>query len=229
MATLWQAFSSAWESRLKANLSREKNDKHCLMCGNRATIYEEVQEDHVFCHEECQRDMWTLNHALVLRMESRGSTTALRVPNFASNPELSEVVHTILSCRAAPSRPPLVFNLNERIAGLNQKRHILFTDARLQFAIQKLEPGESVEMEMHPTQNQFLRVEEGSAAIVVGRDERTRVTLQSNGDDVAILIAGTWHKIVNSDPVETLKFYTLYAPPAHTAQEQAADDHEAGQ
>ena len=169
---------------------------------------------------------------LSLRLDQCCPSSGFPSPDFASKPELSEAVHTILSdlsCRPAPPRLPVVFNLNAQIDGLQQKRHILFTDARLQFAIQRLAPGESVEMEMHPTQNQFLRVEEGSATIVVGRDERTKVALQSNENDVAILIAGTWHKIVNSDPVTSLKFYTLYAPPAHTVEEQAADDHEASQ
>jgi mannose-6-phosphate isomerase-like protein (cupin superfamily) len=95
----------------------------------------------------------------------------------------------------------------------------------MQLAVQRLLPGERVAREMHPTHDQFLRVEQGQVMIVFSSGERLQLT--ADATDATIICAGTWHELVNRSSSVTARFYTVYGPPAHTVEEQHADDQEA--
>ncbi len=88
-------------------------------------------------------------------------------------------------------------------------RKVLFTTDRLQLVIMCLNPGEDIGEEVHPTTDQFFRIEEGEGKVIVdGREINIK-------DGSSILIkSGRVHNIIN-DSNKPLKLYSLYSPPHH--------------
>ena len=91
----------------------------------------------------------------------------------------------------------------------NYFRKVLFTTARMQLVVMCIKPGEDIGEEVHPTTDQFFRIEEGEGkAIVDGREINIK-------DGSSILIkSGRVHNIIN-DSNKPLKLYSLYSPPHH--------------
>lgn len=143
--------------------------------------------------------------------------------------------------QATHPKPLVPIALGREMDKLRQKRHILVTDPLLQLAIQRLEPGEEVPMERHETQQQFLRVEQGVLTVQIFTElakdqfqETQEVVLYGSSatqPDSVMIPPGTWHRLSNEALVREMGhaviFYTLYAPPAHTKEEQKEDDREA--
>jgi mannose-6-phosphate isomerase-like protein (cupin superfamily) len=111
--------------------------------------------------------------------------------------------------------------MNKMIDTLGQKRHILYMDERMQLAISRLQPGESVAWETHDTQDQFIRVERGVMTV----DLQGTITrqLMADGLDTIIIPSGTRHRLSNQTG-SLVSFYTVYSPPAHTRKEMAEDE-----
>ena len=88
-------------------------------------------------------------------------------------------------------------------------RKVLFTAERMQLVVMCIKPGEDIGEEVHPTTDQFFRIEEGEGkAIVDGREINIK-------DGSSILIkSGRVHNIIN-DSNKPLKLYSLYSPPHH--------------
>ena len=88
-------------------------------------------------------------------------------------------------------------------------RKVLFTAERMQLVVMCIKPGEDIGEEVHPTTDQFFRIEEGKGkAIVDGREINIK-------DGSSILIkSGRVHNIIN-DSNKPLKLYSLYSPPHH--------------
>jgi mannose-6-phosphate isomerase-like protein (cupin superfamily) len=88
-------------------------------------------------------------------------------------------------------------------------RRVLYTGPHMQLVLMSLEPGEDIGEEVHETVDQFFRVEKGTGVVSIdGRDTPIEA-------DVAIVIpAGARHNVKNTGR-ESLKLYTLYAPPEH--------------
>ena len=88
-----------------------------------------------------------------------------------------------------------------------------------------LEPGDSVKRESHEKSSQFLRVEEGELTIVFydGPTVVQRMLLTESGNDFVIIQPRIYHQLENNSSLPVL-FYTIYSPPAHTLQEQEADE-----
>lgn len=100
-------------------------------------------------------------------------------------------------------------------------RKVLNTTERSQLVVMAIEPGDDIGMETHDSHDQFIRIEQGSAEVIMD-GESTMVT-----DDFAIVIpAGTEHNIVNTGE-EKLKLYTIYTPPEHPAGTVHVDKAEA--
>lgn len=90
-------------------------------------------------------------------------------------------------------------------------RQVLFTGPNSQLVVMCLRPNEEIGSEVHPTVDQFFRIEKGTAKIVVGEAEEHTV-----GDGDAIIVpAGTRHNVINASASEDLKLYTIYTPPNH--------------
>lgn len=90
-------------------------------------------------------------------------------------------------------------------------RKVLYTGTYMQLVAMSLKPGEEIGKEVHPTVDQFFRIEEGIATVVINGEERIVVD-----DDVFIVPAGAEHNVINTG-TEVLKLYTIYSPPNHPA------------
>ncbi|MBP8591091.1 cupin domain-containing protein [Candidatus Shapirobacteria bacterium] len=88
-------------------------------------------------------------------------------------------------------------------------RHVLYTGQHTQLVVMSLLPGEEIGMEVHPAVDQFFRIEEGEAKVIIdGEEHEVR-------DGFAIIVpAGSQHNVINTGS-NPLKLYTLYSPPNH--------------
>ncbi len=94
-------------------------------------------------------------------------------------------------------------------------RTVLFTGQSLQLTVMSLQPGEEIGAEVHPGLDQFIRIEQGRAEVVMGRSEHDQSEIHHLEDEWAVIIpAGTWHNVINCGD-SMLKLYSVYAPPEH--------------
>jgi len=94
-------------------------------------------------------------------------------------------------------------------------RTVVFTGGHTQLTVMRLQPGEEIGAEAHPDLDQFIRVEQGSARVDLGREEGSFDESHDLSDDWAVIIpAGTWHNVTNTGDGD-LKLYSLYSPPEH--------------
>jgi mannose-6-phosphate isomerase-like protein (cupin superfamily) len=90
-------------------------------------------------------------------------------------------------------------------------RQVLFTGKHTQLVVMCLQPGEEIGKERHPNVDQFFRIEQGEARVVL---RETEEYLVRDGDAV-VVPAGTYHNVLNTSKTTLLKLYTLYSPPNH--------------
>jgi len=89
-------------------------------------------------------------------------------------------------------------------------RQVLFTGKFCQLVVMCLQPNEDIGMEVHPTVDQFFRIEKGQGKVIMNGEESVF------GDGSAIIVpAGTQHNVINTSATEVLKLYTIYSPPNH--------------
>ena len=97
-------------------------------------------------------------------------------------------------------------------------RTVLFSGEHTQLTVMRLAPGEEIGLEAHDDIDQFLRIEQGSARVELGRTEGSVDETHEVADDWAVIIpAGIWHNVVNTGDGD-LKLYSLYSPPEHPPQ-----------
>jgi mannose-6-phosphate isomerase-like protein (cupin superfamily) len=109
-------------------------------------------------------------------------------------------------------------------------RHVLFTGKYCQLVVMCLQAGEEIGSEVHPTVDQFFRIEEGEARFVFNGAEEHLV----HDGDAVVVPAGTWHNVINTSTTNPLKLYTVYSPPNHPdgtihktkAEADEAEEHE---
>lgn len=90
-----------------------------------------------------------------------------------------------------------------------------WTGSFLQMTTMSIPPGGEVGLEKHDDHDQFLRIEQGSATVLMGDSKDNLDFEKAAEDDFAIFVpAGKWHNILNSGN-EDLKLYSLYGPPDH--------------
>jgi len=90
-------------------------------------------------------------------------------------------------------------------------RQVLFTGEHLQLVVMCLQAGEEIGNEVHPTVDQFFRIEEGKARFVFnGKEEHLVQT-----SDAVVVPAGTYHNVINVSSTQPLRLYTIYTPPQH--------------
>ena len=100
----------------------------------------------------------------------------------------------------------------EKITEKNKNfRKVLFTGKHLQLVVMCLQPKEEIGNEVHSDVDQFFRIEEGSAEIVLSGNEKHLV----GAGDAVVVPAGIYHNVINTSPTKELKLYTLYTPPQH--------------
>jgi len=101
-------------------------------------------------------------------------------------------------------------NIEDRTLENSNFRKVLFTGKYMQLVVMSLKPGEDIGEEVHDTVDQFFRIEEGEAKVVMNGEE----TILTD-DMVAIVSAGTLHNVINTSDTNDLKLYTIYAPANH--------------
>jgi mannose-6-phosphate isomerase-like protein (cupin superfamily) len=94
-------------------------------------------------------------------------------------------------------------------------RTVVFTGQHHQLTVMRIAAGEDIGLEVHPENDQFIRIEQGEARLELGRSEDSVDETHEVRDDWAFIVpAGVWHNVVNTGSDE-LKLYSLYAPPHH--------------
>lgn len=110
---------------------------------------------------------------------------------------------------------PFVVNIDQATKKNKNYRTALWTGEYLQVTVMSINVGEDIGLEVHPTTDQFIRIEEGQGLVQMG-DSRDNLDFQLMAyDDYAIMIpAGKWHNVTNTGN-HPLKVYVIYAPPEH--------------
>jgi mannose-6-phosphate isomerase-like protein (cupin superfamily) len=104
-----------------------------------------------------------------------------------------------------------VGSLEKQTETNNYFRKVLFTGKNAQLVVMSLLPGEEIGDEVHPSVDQFFRIEKGKAKLILNKKQES--ILESG--DAAIAPAGEYHNVINMSNSEKLKLYTIYSPPNH--------------
>lgn len=89
-------------------------------------------------------------------------------------------------------------------------RKVVYTGKFSQLVVMSLKPGEDIGKEVHPDVDQFFRIEEGEAKVVIDGEEEVAK------EDFAIVVpAGSEHNLINTSKEKDLKLYTIYSPANH--------------
>lgn len=109
---------------------------------------------------------------------------------------------------------PYVVNIEELTLANENFRTAAWTGSNLQMTLMTIQPGDDIGIEVHEDHDQFLRIEQGTAQVVMGPSE-TELQSWDAEDDFAIFVpAGAWHNVINTGE-GTLKLYSIYAPAEH--------------
>jgi mannose-6-phosphate isomerase-like protein (cupin superfamily) len=102
-----------------------------------------------------------------------------------------------------------VANIENLTTDNSNFRRVLYTGKNLQLVLMALKPGEEIGEEVHPSTDQFFRIEKGEGEVRIN-GEPTKI----KDGDALLVPAGARHNVVNTGS-ELLRLYTLYAPPEH--------------
>lgn len=127
---------------------------------------------------------------------------------------------------------PYVVNIEEATLENDNYRTTLWTGNNLQLTVMNILPGHDVGLEVHPDNDQFLRLESGRGLVQMGNAEDNLTFEEQAEADYAVFVpAGTWHNITNNG-TEPMKLYSIYAPAHHphgtvhpTQADAEADEH----
>jgi len=109
---------------------------------------------------------------------------------------------------------PLVANIEQDTIENINYRTTLWTGKNLQITLMSIDPGHDIGLEVHDTHDQFLRIEQGQAAVSMGQTQTELQTWPAGPSDAVVVPAGIWHNLVSTGDVP-LKVYSIYAPPQH--------------
>jgi len=130
-------------------------------------------------------------------------------------------------------KKPWVVNIEELTKKNENFRTVQWTGKRLQMTVMSIKPGGEIGLEKHDKGDQFIRIEQGDARVVMGKSKDKMTFDKKVPADWAIFIpAGFWHNIIN-EGTQPLQVYVIYAPPEHKAgtvhktfeEAEAADSH----
>jgi mannose-6-phosphate isomerase-like protein (cupin superfamily) len=88
-------------------------------------------------------------------------------------------------------------------------RKVLYTGKFSQLVVMSLKLGEEIGEEVHDNVDQFFRIEQGKAKVIINGKE-----LMAEDDFGFIVPAGSKHNVINTGN-EDLKLYTIYSPANH--------------
>lgn len=102
----------------------------------------------------------------------------------------------------------------ETLANTNWRK-VVATSDNLQVVEMSTPPGEALGWEVHPTNDQFFRIESGECEVSTKYGDNSNVKTVKLTDGMATLIPqGIYHNVVNTGK-EPLRMYTIYGPPHH--------------
>lgn len=91
-------------------------------------------------------------------------------------------------------------------------RKVLYTAKHSQLVVMTIVPNGEIGEEVHPDNDQFLRIEKGIGKAIIDGNEQS-----FSGGFAIIVPAGSKHNIINTSETDELKLYTIYSPPHHKA------------
>jgi mannose-6-phosphate isomerase-like protein (cupin superfamily) len=103
-----------------------------------------------------------------------------------------------------------VQNLEELTGQNTNFRKVLYTAKHSQLVLMSLKPKEEIGMEVHPDNDQFLRIESGEGKAIIDGNEQV-----FSAGFCVIVPAGSEHNIINTSDTQELKLYTVYSPAHH--------------
>lgn len=110
---------------------------------------------------------------------------------------------------------PLIVNIDCFAKQNPYYRTALWTGNDLQVTLMSIPVHGDVGMEVHCDLDQFIRIEDGCALVILEKSDTHLCYQQRVGSNYAVLIpAGTRHNIINIGNIP-LKLYSIYAPPQH--------------
>ncbi|AZK49146.1 cupin domain-containing protein [Paenibacillus lentus] len=110
---------------------------------------------------------------------------------------------------------PFVVNIEQATELNNTYRTVLWTGNHFQLTVMSINAGDDIGLEVHPTTDQFIRIEEGQGVVQMGDSKENLDFVRNVYEDYAIVIpAGKWHNLKNTGN-KPLKVYVIYAPPEH--------------
>ncbi|KJB87431.1 cupin [Paenibacillus sp. E194] len=110
---------------------------------------------------------------------------------------------------------PFVVDIEQAAEQNKTYRTALWTGEHLQVTLMSIPVGGDIGLEMHPTTDQFIRIEEGQGLVRMGESKEKLDFEQHVDGNYAIMIpAGTWHNVINIG-YRPLKLYSIYGPPKH--------------
>lgn len=110
---------------------------------------------------------------------------------------------------------PAVLNIESYTLANSDFRTAFWTGGKLQVTLMSIPVGEDIGLENHPDTDQFLRIEDGEAKVMMGDAQDSFDFIETaNGDFAVFIPAGKWHNIVNTGD-KPLKLYSIYTPVEH--------------
>lgn len=112
---------------------------------------------------------------------------------------------------------PTPFSVDIEAATITNEnyRTTLWTGDNIQLTLMTIEVGDDIGLEVHPNNDQFLRIEQGFGQVQMGPSEDNLNYKQQVYDGFAVFVpAGTWHNIINMGNIK-LKLYAIYGPSHH--------------
>ncbi len=110
---------------------------------------------------------------------------------------------------------PLIVNIDCFAQQNPYYRTALWTGNHLQVTLMSIPVHGDIGLEMHSHLDQFIRIEDGYALVMMGNSQTNLNHRQRVNGNYAVLVpAGTWHNIINIGKTP-LKLYSIYAPPQH--------------
>ncbi len=110
---------------------------------------------------------------------------------------------------------PMVLNIDSYTLSNTNFRTTLWTGGNLQVTLMSIPVGGDVGLEQHTYLEQFLRIEEGNAKVLMGNNKDSLDFIRTVEKDFAVFVpAGKWHNIINIGD-KPLKLYSIYSPVEH--------------
>ena len=109
---------------------------------------------------------------------------------------------------------PTVLDIEQVTLDNSNYRTTIWTGKNLQLTVMSIEPGHDIGLEVHNDNDQFLRIEAGTAKVEMGSSADDLTAQDASADEAIFIPAGSWHNLTCTSDTP-LKLYSIYAPSHH--------------